>query len=332
MRVFKKVLISALIIAIIYQIGPQPRTPVYSASIPTMPSVENIESYITSKELKHRLKPDNQARIVWYNDSVHAVTEYAIVYLHGFSASQEEGDPVHRNVARKFGMNLYLSRLSQHGIDTSEQLLNLNAENYWASAKEALAVGKSIGKKVILMGTSTGASQALQLAAYFPKDVAAIFLYSPNIEINDRNAWLLNNPWGLQIARLVKGGKNNVPPDSRPIYKQYWNTPYRLESVVALQEMLESSMTEETFKKVHQPCLMLYYYKDEDHQDEVVKVSAMKSMFERLGTPDNLKRSLPLPNTGNHVIASPIKSADVASVEKETERFLEDILPFIKSN
>jgi len=156
--------------------------------------------------------------------------------------------------------------------------------------------------------------------------VAALVLYSPNIAINDPNAWILNNNWGLQIARLVKGGNYNIAEDDRPIYKQYWNKPYRLEATVALEEMLETTMNKETFVKVKQPTLLLYYYKDEQHQDPVVKVSAMKEMFTQLSTADSVKRSIPLPNTADHVMASPIKSKDVESVERETKRFLEEVL------
>ena len=35
----------------------------------------------------------------------------SVVYLHGFSASQEEGDPVHYDFAQKFGCNLFLAAL-----------------------------------------------------------------------------------------------------------------------------------------------------------------------------------------------------------------------------
>ena len=313
-------------LAIIYLLGPRPSTPKYSTTLPAITSINNLEKYITAKESLHKLRPNNQARIVWADDSIRQPTPYSIVYLHGFSASQEEGDPVHRNIAKKFGCNLYLSRLAEHGIDTAEQLINLTADTYWESAKEALAIGRRLGKKVIVMGTSTGGTLALQLAATYPEEVAGLVLYSPNLAINDPNAWILNNPWGLQVARLVKGGKYNVPEDDRPIYKQYWNKPFRLEAAVALEEMLETSMTEETFRKVRQPVLLLYYYKDEQHQDPVVKVSAMKTMFSKLATADSLKREKALPNTGNHVITSPIKSKDVVSVEKETARFLTEVM------
>ena len=246
-----------------YLLGPHPARPEYNLTLPVVPTAASLDAFVSQQEQQHHLKPNNEARIVWANDSIHQPTDYSIVYLHGFSASQEEGDPVHRNIAHRYGCNLFLSRLAEHGIDTTEQLVNLTADKYWESAKNALAIGKQLGNKVILMGTSTGATQAIQLAAAYPNEVAAIVLYSPNIAINDPNAWLLNNPWGLQIARLVKGGKYHDPADERDIYKAYWNKPYRLEAVVNLQEMLETSMNKSTFEKVKQPTLLLYYYKDE---------------------------------------------------------------------
>ncbi|MEO6490501.1 MAG: alpha/beta hydrolase [Ferruginibacter sp.] len=326
MNIKFKVIIAIVLLSVLFLIGPKPTRPEYNVSLPSVPAANKLDSFITSHEVAHKLRPDNQARIIWANDTAKTKTTYSIVYLHGFSASQEEGDPVHRNIARTFGYNLFLARLSQHGIDTSEQLLNLTADNYWQSAKEALAIGKQLGDRVILMGTSTGASQALQLAATYPGDIAALVLYSPNIEINDPNAWVLNEHWGLQIARIVKGSPYNIPGDDRPIYKQYWNSPYRLEAAVALEEMLETSMNKETFEKIKQPLLLLYYYKDEGHQDKVVKVSAMKKMFEQIVTPKAQKRAIALPNAGNHVLASPIKSHDVEGVERETRSFLTDIM------
>jgi hypothetical protein len=83
-------------------------------------------------------------------------------------------------------------------------------------------------------------------------------LYSPNIAINDKNAWLLNNPWGLQIARLVKGSKFNTAKMNTPEYKQYWNHQYRLEAAAQLEELLETGMVSETFKLVKQPTLTLH--------------------------------------------------------------------------
>ncbi|HSB93535.1 MAG TPA: hypothetical protein VLC28_10470, partial [Flavitalea sp.] len=72
-----------------------------------------------------------------------------------------------------------------------------------------------------------------------------------------------------------------------------------------------------------QPALLLYYYKDEVHQDSVVKVAAMKKMFEELGTPANLKKAVAVPTAGNHVMGSYVKSKDVVTVEREIVNWIE---------
>jgi pimeloyl-ACP methyl ester carboxylesterase len=320
----KRWLLAILVILVtFYLAGPTPATPAYSKTLPSVPAgAADLEQFIQAHESLHKIKPDNQARIVWAKDSAKEQTEYSIVYLHGFSASQGEGIPVHRDIAREFGCNLYLSRLAEHGIDTTDQLIRMTADNLWESAKLSLAIGKKIGKKVILMGTSTGGTLALQLAATYPDDVAGLVLLSPNIEINDPNAWLLNNPWGLEIARLVKGSNFIVSDDERPTFKQYWNKAYRLEAAVELEELLETTMTKKTFKKVNQPVLLLYYYRDPVHQDSTVKVSAMLHMFDELGTPEQSKWKLAIPKAGNHVLGSSLRSGDVVGVETEIEKFM----------
>lgn len=330
MRFLKRLLAVVLVLSIVYLLGPHPSQPVYTPVLPDVPSAPAaLETYISRQEAQHRIKPGNEARIVWANDSLKQLTEYAIVYLHGFSASQEEGNPVHRNIARQFGCNLYLARLSEHGIDTTDALYNFTAENFWESARQAYAIGKQLGKKVILMGTSTGGTVALQLAAAYP-EIAGLILYSPNIAIKDPNAWLLNNHWGLQIARLVKGSNFNSTGHTEPAYLKYWNTQYRLEATVQLEELLETTMNFETFVKIKQPTLTLYYYKDEQHQDKVVQVSAMQEMMAQLGTPAAQKHMVPIPGAGNHVLASPIQSKDIVRVEKETAGFLKETMHLVE--
>lgn len=325
MKFLKWLGIILLILIVVYFLGPRPSTPKYTNNLPALPvEPPALEQFIQTSEARHKLKPDNEARIIWYNDSVKQKTEYAVVYLHGFSASQEEGDPVHYEFAQKFGCNLYLSRLDAHGIDTTEPLGNFTAEGIWNSAKEAYAIGKQLGKKVILMSTSTGGTLALKLAAEFP-EIAGLILLSPNIAINDPNAWLLNNHWGLQIAHLVTG-KHRTVDDTTTIYAQYWNNRYVTKSLVQLEELIESTMKASVFEKVTQPTLLLYYYKDEENQDPVVKVAAMKRMFKQLGTPENLKRQVTIPNAGDHVIGSYVKSKDVGTVQAECEKFAMEVL------
>ena len=324
MRILKIVILSFFALFVIYFLGPQPPKPELNDVLPAVASIDALDSYITAMEAPHKIKPNNQAKIIWA-DSSQSQTEYALVYLHGFSASQMEGDPVHQNIAKQFNCNLYLARLAEHGIDTTEDLMNLTADQYWESAKLAYAIGKQIGKKVILMSTSTGGTLALQLASVYP-EIAGLILYSPNIEVFNPSAPLLDNPWGLQIGRAVLKSNYVDIKYKDSAYPKYWNSHYRIEAVVALQNLLEATMTEATFKKIHQPTLALYYYKDEAHQDNVVKVKAIQKMMQQIATPANLKMEMAIPNAGNHVIASPIVSNDIVSVEKATAKFMKEVI------
>ncbi|MEI9909969.1 MAG: hypothetical protein WDO71_10025 [Bacteroidota bacterium] len=47
-------------------------------------------------------------------------------------------------------------------MDTTEPLLTFTADRYWNSAKEAYSVAKQLGKKVIVMATSTGGDTGIK--------------------------------------------------------------------------------------------------------------------------------------------------------------------------
>ncbi len=320
-KILLRLCLPIILLVGIYLLGPKPERPKFDKTKFNVPADSKaLQGYVRSKQETHLIKPENEAQIIW-TDSLNHKTEYVVVYLHGFSASQKEGDPIHRRFAKEFGCNLYLSRLSDHGIDTTEALMLFTADRVWESAKEALAIAKQLGNKVIIMSTSTGGTLALMLAAQYPEDVYALINMSPNIAINNPAAFLLNNPWGLQIARVVMGGKYRGSDSFQTSISSYWNTKYRLESTTELQELLEGQMTAETFSKVNQPSLTLYYYKNEQEQDPEVKVSAMLEMHKQLATPDSLKEIVSIPNAGAHVIGSSLTSKDVEGVYREMERF-----------
>ncbi|HLF33523.1 MAG TPA: alpha/beta fold hydrolase [Cyclobacteriaceae bacterium] len=312
---------------VVYLAGPKYKSPPLDRQIPKL-LLENdsLEDLIIRREsATPGLKDDNAARIIWFNDSLKDKTPFAVVYLHGFAASQGEGFPVHINFARRYGFNLYLTRLHGHGLNSDTALMDMTPVNLVNSAKEAIAVGKQLGDKVILMSTSTGGTLSLYLAAG-DQDISGIILFSPNIKINNPFVPLLTGHWGLQIGRLFAGGKNRRVPVTSREDSLYWNSTYRVDAILYLQSLIEMTMKNNIFKSITQPVFLAYYYRDQKHQDPVVRVDAMNEMFENLGTRENMKMKRSFPESGNHVIACKYKSEAWESVEGSTFRFAEEIL------
>lgn len=314
-----------IVLSIVFLLGPKPEVPKLDPSpVSSSIAIQRLDSTINTQESSFKnLKPGNEAKIFWANDSIYK-TEYAVVYLHGLSASHEEGNPIHLEFAKRYGCNLYLARLYGHGLEQPNALEDLTPENYLQSAKDAIAIGKTIGKKVIVMCCSTGGTLAFYLAAHDP-EIEAIIAYSPNIDIYDPNSQILTQPWGLQLTRLVFGGKNRSyeAPDE---FKKYWQTSYRLEGLQATRVLINETMTEGTFKKITQPVFIGCYYKDEEHQDMIVSVKAMRKMYSVLGTADTEKQFVAFPDVDAHVITNPLRSKNVESVMIETFEFAEEII------
>lgn len=327
----KKILIPVGIVVtllVAYFAGPKFDTPHLNNQLPELQlSINDVENYVTQIESLVDVKPDNGARIVWNNDSLKNKTEYCILYLHGFSASWYEGYPTHINVAKKIGANLYLSRLKAHGMTDPDAFAYMDPEGLYESAKEALIISKTLGEKVIVMGTSTGGTLALQLAADFPEIVHSLVLLSPNIAINNVAAPILSGHWGLQFARA--NGDGSLYRDLGPgldVEHKYWYRKYRWEAVVFLQQLVEATMTKDVFRKVTQPVFLGYFYKSEEIQDDVVRVDAMLKMFDELSTPANLKYKIAFPNANNHVIGCKDLSGCSNLVETEILDYLSRML------
>jgi esterase/lipase len=316
-------LISLLILSVIYLFGPKYQSPnlvLTSINYQTdLTLTELADSLHASEQKIENIKSGNEAEIVFATDTP-TKTPYVILYLPGFSATKMEGEPVHRNVAKAMNCNLLIARLADHGIDTDKELLYATPNALINSARQYISLAKNLGDSLILMGTSTGGTLILALAADEPK-LAAQVLYSPNIEIKDPSAKLLSKQWGLQIGRLVVGDQRAVKemPDS---VANYWHKTYSTESLVYLQSLLDQTMSETQFSRIKTPTFMGYYYKDPVNQDNVVSVDAMEKMFDQLGTPENQKIKVAFPEAGDHVIASKMKTNTWQEVEMETLKFL----------
>lgn len=295
-------------------------------NLPDLPDdLCDLDRFVTESEraVEH-IKRDNQARIVWFNDKPEK-TPCSIVYLHGFTASQGEGYPIHRDIARRYGCNLYLSRLYGHGID-KDAFRDMTMEKLIDSAVNAYAIGRKTGREVILMGTSTGASLAIIIASLF-KEVKGIIAYSPLIDFQEMKARLIHSPYfRFLITRLARFQYIHKGNSSTPEEKQYWYSDYHINGLISLNDFIQTYMKPEIYQKVTQPFFLGYYYRDKKEKDPTVSVKKMMSMYRQLGTPSDRKKMINFRNAQAHVIGSQYTSNAYYEVRSETINFLEEIL------
>lgn len=327
---FKKTLVAvmsvAIALALLYNFGPKESIQKLEGDYPVVPTLpDELDAYVSTKEdTVQGLKENNEARIVWADPETKRKTPYSIVYIHGFGASQMEGDPVHRRLAAHFGANLYLARLAEHGIKRNNTFEYLSADRLVADAREAYMIGKSLGASVIVVGTSMGGALSLILASERP-DIHAVLLYSPCIVEYGNQLDAFFQPWQGYLMEKAMTNEDGVLLSPREGDKaKYWSEEYHVNAYSSLAVLLRSKMNKSTFSKVKQPLFMGYYYKDEENQDKVVSVPAMLEMYEELGTPEELKNKQAFPASGDHVIGSSITSGDWEGVLKASIKFLEE--------
>ncbi len=320
-KVWIPIVIIIVVLFVTYISGPEPPKPIYNENWPELPQQLNeVESFINKKEAVLPVRKDNQARIKWYKDSVH-VTEYSFIYLHGFAGSYRDGYPVNVNVADTFNSNIFLARWAGHGLKAEAALEDFSPDAAWESAKEALAIGRRIGKKVIIMSTSTGGTLAIKLAATYPDSVHAIINISPNIEDDQTGAFLLHTNWGFEIAKLVSLGENRKIKHKEEISKKYWDTIYPSEALVNLQVLVNTSMRDEIFKQIKIPVITLFYHKNIIQEDKRVQISRYPEVHKLFSTPDSLVELVELEKPGSHFIGSDIKSKDWRTAQQKIIEF-----------
>jgi len=317
-----------LLIVIIFLLGPRAK---FKAIDPTPITfdipLENLDSYIEDKESETKdIKPGNEAKIVWA-DTSRTKTDFSVVYLHGFSASHEEGAPLHTDFAKRYGANLYLPRLFDHGRKTKDTFKGLLPEDLINSAKEAIAIGKLLGDRVILMTCSTGGTLGAILSPY-DDAIHSMYMYSPNIDIYDTNSDLIVGPWGIKMLDLIMDGKYNKI-EYNDTAKKYWSEVYHTDGMVALKYLIKQEMVESNFAKIDIPIYLGYYYKDEEHQDKVVSVSRMLDFYDQISTPEEIKRLESFPNAGRHVMTSYVFSEDMDNVRQKSFDFAEEVLGLV---
>ena len=149
-------------------------------------------------------------------------------------------------------------------------------------------------------------------------------MYSPNIALHSPTSPLLTMPWGQQLAKAVEGDYRKLGIKN-PKAAQYWTTEYRTEGIIVVKALTDL-LNDGLFEKVKHPFLAAYWYKNEEESDHVIHIPSVQNFIAKAGTPTALKREVPLPDVGSHVIASSLQSKDLESVRKITYAYAEEVL------
>nr|WP_319393525.1 alpha/beta fold hydrolase [uncultured Desulfobacter sp.] len=307
-----------IIAAIIFISGPQVR--IDQTIIPKILPLD-IDDYLIRQEQQYSdIIPGTRKTVIWAGKT-NEQTEFSVVYIHGFSATRKETAPLSDLAAKALGANLFYTRLTGHGR-TGQAMADAGVKDWLNDVVEAYEIGRRLGKKVVMIGCSTGgislAWLAHRAATLGGMDAlyACIFL-SPNFRPQNRFSAMLTWPWGRQIARIVIGRERAVTPENKG-HEQYWTTRYPVAALLPMMGLVKHVGALD-LSKIRVPCLFIY-----SPQDQIIHVPALEQAFEQMGCVR--KQLVPFTDSadpGQHILAGDIFSPGTS------EKLAEMILSFV---
>lgn len=274
-----------------------------------------------SKELN--VRPGNEEKLVRYKDK----TDIAILYIHGYSASRAEGEYVIDRIAETFKANTYYLRLPGHGTNVEDHAA-AEGKEHLDEALTALKMMQLLGDRVIVTGTSMGGVIGTYLAAEYPELIDALILSAPAYQfaqIMPRAAAFY--PLFKVITTFMERAPEKIVPEGHD-WPLYWYTNQYLKALRQLYQLQAIAAREEIFRKVEQPVLLQYYYKDENNQDTAASVAHMREAYKAFnnGTAHKLSRDTAF-TKGGHILFSKyaLPPPDFDAVEKETLDFINSL-------
>jgi len=223
---------------------------------------DDLDHYLAQQESKFSdIRQGLNKQIIWHGERGEQ-TDIAIVYLHGFSAGEMR--PVPDDVAEALGANLYYARLKGHGR-TSDAMAEANADDWVNDTAEALGIGARLGKKLIVVSTSTGGSLVAYLHAHKPEwgdMIAGHIMISPNFGLADPSSALLSFPFARQwqFVPLILGDMRGKA-SSNALVQQTWTIPHATSALMPLARMTNEA-NEAPLENIDVPTLVFRSLKD----------------------------------------------------------------------
>ena len=264
-------------------------------------NIEKLEHWVRQQEAQFPdIKPGNAKYIGWANARPEK-TPWAIVYLHGFSASRLETTPVCEKVASALGANVFQTRLAGHGRTTAA-LCTPSAQDWMADATEALQIGQILGERVLVISCSTGSTLATWLAlSSAGHHIDAHVFISPNFGLRDKRAELIYSLWSKPLALALRTHDVGWTPEN-PEEANAWTTPYPMRALLPMMALLKQVLRSDLaqFKK---PVLVLF-----SEDDQTVDPKKTRSAVSRFSSPIKSMKSVDYSIAkGQHVLAGAIR-------------------------
>ena len=212
-----------------------PNVPTPQPAPPTTPAA--LEDWLRQREAAYTdIVPGTEKCIIW-NSTARTQTQWAVAYLHGFSASRMETAPLADTVAAALGANLFYARLTGHGRGGAA-MREACVQDWLADGIEAVRIARTLGKRVLVISCSTGATLATWLALH-PElcTVDAHVFISPNFKPRNKLSGIFNWPWGLQIALAVQGPIRSWPVTD-PQEAAAWSNHYATQALLPLMALV----------------------------------------------------------------------------------------------
>ncbi|MEM7616385.1 MAG: alpha/beta fold hydrolase [Pseudomonadota bacterium] len=278
----------------------------------------DVDAYLFRAE---RSVPDlvrgAQKHVLWANPVNKTKTPLSIVYIHGFSATLEEIRPVPDEIARLLGANLFYTRLKGHGRNGAA-MAEARYLDWRADLAEAVEIGRRLGDRVILMGTSTGGAliTAGLVEPETTADVAGVVLVSPNFAPQQQGVGVLTWPFARNFAPMILGEERFFAPENTE-HGKWWTTRYPTEAVVPMAASVKAA-NEVNHARITAPALFIF-----SDADQVVRAERTREIASAWGAPVSLWPVEAGPNDDrqSHVIAGEILSPDLTA--EVVERILE---------
>lgn len=297
-------LVVVAVLVIGFLLGPRPDRDMTVTFDPAQLG-DDLDGYLAASEAEiGNLNPGTEKEIIWRDPATKAQTEFAVIYVHGFSATKFETKPVADKVAQALDANLYYPRLTGHGRDGAG-LAEAKLSDWANDLAETMAIGEQIGRKIVLIGTSNGASLSTWALTNpdYAKNVVATALISANYELTGVATSVANMPWSQTLLPMLSGDQYSWEPFNEEQGK-WWTHSYPSQAIFPMTSLL-ANLDDTDLSVIKTPALFIY-----SPEDTVVSIPKIETVASQWGGKTKLAPLESVSNPSKHVVAGDIMAPE----------------------